>query len=551
MSLRLKTIIGIAAIEAVLLLLLVSMTLDYLRTTNYEGIVKRASTTATLFATTAKDAVLSYDLASLDAFVNEVLKNPDLVYARVIGPDQQLFAEAGMPEALSADFAADQEVESVDDGIFDTYALVAEGGVVYGRVELGLDINLLRQTIAEAEQRSALIAAMEMGLVALFSFILGTYLTRQLQGLRKGAQQISAGELDINIPVKGKDEIADVARAFNVMASDLEEASRRRDQYEAELEELNRSLEDRVKQRTHQLVEKNKELLQANDEIKKTQAKLVQSEKMASVGVLAAGVAHEINNPLGFVMSNLSTLEEYVKNYRELLGAYETLFSLKDSQERKAQYAKIKSLVEEYDLAFMNDDLDDLLKDTHEGSVRVKEIVKGLKAFSHVDSAEEMQLTDLNECIETTLKVANNEIKYHCEIVTDLGDIPQVNCIPGQIKQVLLNMLLNAAHAIKEQGRIEIASVFREEAVEISIRDNGCGIAKDELGRLFEPFFTTKEVGKGTGLGLSISYGIIVDDHHGDIRVESELGVGSCFTIVLPINRSEAVQEGRVGYDAN
>lgn len=543
MSLRLKTIIGIAAIEAVLLLLLVSMTLDYLRTTNYEGIVKRASTTATLFATTAKDAVLSYDLASLDAFVNEVLKNPDLVYARVLGPDQQLFAEAGMPEALSADFAADQEVESVDDGIFDTYALVAEGGVVYGRVELGLDINLLRQTIAEAEQRSALIAAMEMGLVALFSFILGTYLTRQLQGLRKGAQQISAGELDINIPVKGKDEIADVARAFNVMASDLEEASRRRDQYEAELEELNRSLEDRVKQRTHQLVEKNKELLQANDEIKKTQAKLVQSEKMASVGVLAAGVAHEINNPLGFVMSNLSTLEEYVKNYRELLGAYETLFSLKDSQERKAQYAKIKSLVEEYDLAFMNDDLDDLLKDTHEGSVRVKEIVKGLKAFSHVDSAEEMQLTDLNECIETTLKVANNEIKYHCEIVTDLGDIPQVNCIPGQIKQVLLNMLLNAAHAIKEQGRIEIASVFREEAVEISIRDNGCGIAKDELGRLFEPFFTTKEVGKGTGLGLSISYGIIVDDHHGDIRVESELGVGSCFTIVLPINRSDVVQE--------
>lgn len=543
MSLRLKTIIGIAAIEAVLLLLLVSMTLDYLRTTNYEGIVKRASTTATLFATTAKDAVLSYDLASLDSFVNEVLKNPDLVYARVLGPDQQLFAEAGLPEALSADFAADQEVESVDDGIFDTYALVAEGGVVYGRVELGLDINLLRQTIAEAEQRSALIAAMEMGLVALFSFILGTYLTRQLQGLRKGAQQISAGELDINIPVKGKDEIADVARAFNVMASDLEEASRRRDQYEAELEELNRSLEDRVKQRTHQLVEKNKELLQANDEIKKTQAKLVQSEKMASVGVLAAGVAHEINNPLGFVMSNLCTLEEYVKNYRELLGAYETLLSLKDSQERKAQYAKIKSLVEEYDLAFMNDDLDDLLKDTHEGSIRVKEIVKGLKAFSHVDSAEEMQLTDLNECIETTLKVANNEIKYHCEIITDLGDIPQINCIPGQIKQVLLNMLLNAAHAIKEQGRIEIASVFRKEAVEISIRDNGCGIAKDELGRLFEPFFTTKEVGKGTGLGLSISYGIIVDDHHGDIRVESELGVGSCFTIVLPMNRSEVVQE--------
>lgn len=535
MSLRLKTILGIAAIEALLLLLLVSMTLDYLRTTNYEGIVKRASTTATLFATTTKDAVLSYDLASLDAFVNEVLRNPDLVYARVLGPEEQLFAEAGEEKALKSTFVEDIKVEDISDGIFDAYAEIEEGGVVYGRVELGLDINLLRQTIAEAEQRSVFVAMLEMGLVALFSFILGTYLTRQLRVLTKAAKHISSGNLDVSIPVKGGDEVAEVASAFNAMSGDLKEASERRDQYETELWELNRSLEDRVTERTEQLIKKNKELIAANQEIKKAQARLLQAEKMASIGVLAAGVAHEINNPLGFVMSNLTTLEHYVKNYRSLLAEYQLLFQLKESDERKLQFEKIQGLLKKYDIEYMNEDLDELLSDTHEGSRRVKEIVKGLKAFSHVDSTEEKQLSDINECIETTLKVAANELKYHCEVITDLGPVPKILCIPGQIKQVILNMLLNAAHAITEQGKIKITTKQLDDYLEIKIRDNGCGIAEDEIGQLFDPFFTTKEVGQGTGLGLSISYSIIVEDHQGEIKVESQLGKGSCFTVLLPV----------------
>ncbi|WP_286237202.1 HAMP domain-containing sensor histidine kinase [Neptuniibacter halophilus] len=542
MSLRLKTIIGVAAIEAILLLLLVTMTLDYLRTTNYEGINKRAQTTATLFATTAKDAVLSYDLASLESFVQEVLKNPDLIYARVLGPQQQVFASAGDNAALNRPFIADGEVEAVHDGIFDTYAEIREGGVVYGRVELGLDIHLLRGTIEEAERRSVMIAALEMGLVALFSLILGTYLTRQLQVLTRAAKKISSGELDIQIPVKGRDEVADVAMAFNAMALNLKEASQRRDQYELALQELNRSLEDRVQKRTRQLEEKNHELERANAEIKNAQARLLQSEKMASIGVLAAGVAHEINNPLGFVMSNLATLDHYVVNYRTLIQEYETLSALESDEARQAQREKIALLRDEYDLEFMNEDLDELLKDTHEGSVRVREIVKGLKAFSHVDQSEERQWADINECIETTLKVANNELKYHCEVETDLGDIPQVNCMPGHIKQVILNMLLNAGHAIKERGLIRVETLQQGAHVAIRIRDNGCGIAEDEMSKLFDPFFTTKEVGEGTGLGLAISYGIIVEDHGGEIQVESQLGEGTCFTLLLPVepqNQSE------------
>lgn len=535
MSLRLKTIFGIAFIEAILLLLLVSMTLDYLKETNYEGIQKRANTTATLFATTTKDAVLSYDLASLESFVQEVLKNPDLVYARVLGPEDQLFAIGGLDTGHKGDFKPDHHVEQVDDGVYDTFAEIVEGGAVYGRVELGLDINSLRETIVEAQRRSATIAAAEMGLVALFSLILGTYLTRQLRVLTIAAKDIADGNLDIHVEVKGKDEIAEVSGAFNSMASNLKEASERRDQYERELESLNKSLEDRVKQRTSELQDKNRQLEQANKDIKEAQSRLLQSEKMASVGVLAAGVAHEINNPLGFVMSNLGTLDEYVTNYRTLVSEYEKLLVLKDSSERKSQFQKIKSMREDFDIEFMNEDLDGLLQDTQEGSVRVREIVKGLKAFSHVDQSDEMQLTDINECIKATLKVANNELKYHCEVITSLGDIPQTYCMAGQIKQVILNMLLNAAHAIKGKGTIEVATSQVGDRIELSIRDNGCGIDTADQGKLFDPFFTTKEVGEGTGLGLSISYGIIVDDHKGDIRVESELGEGSCFTIVLPV----------------
>ncbi|MGI1669086.1 MAG: HAMP domain-containing protein [Neptuniibacter sp.] len=535
MSLRLKTILGIAFIEAILLLLLVSMTLDYLKETNYEGIQKRANTTATLFATTTKDAVLSYDLASLESFVQEVLKNPDLVYARVLGPEGQLFAIGGLDTGHQGNFKPDHHVEKVDDGVYDTFAEIIEGGAVYGRVELGLDINSLRETIVEAQHRSATIAAAEMGLVALFSLILGTYLTRQLRVLTIAAKDIADGNLDIHVEVKGKDEIAEVSGAFNSMASNLKEASERRDQYEQELESLNKSLEDRVKQRTSELQDKNRQLEQANKDIKEAQSRLLQSEKMASVGVLAAGVAHEINNPLGFVMSNLTTLDEYVTNYRTLVSEYEKLFVLKDSSERKEQFKKIKSMREDIDIEFMNEDLDGLLQDTQEGSIRVREIVKGLKAFSHVDQSDEMQLTDINDCIEATLKVAKNELKYHCEVITSLGDVPQTYCMAGQIKQVILNMLLNAAHAIKGKGTIEVATSQVGDRIELSIRDNGCGIDTADQGKLFDPFFTTKEVGEGTGLGLSISYGIIVDDHKGDIRVESELGEGSCFTIVLPV----------------
>lgn len=534
MSLRLKTILGIATIEAILLILLVSMTLDYLRSTNYEGMVKRASTTATLFATTSKDAVLSYDLASLDAFVNEVMRNPDLVYARVLGPDGELFAQAGDPDALARPFQMDLDVPSVNDGIFDTHAEVFEGGENYGQVQMGLDISSLNAKIEEAQKWSAALAAIEMALVALFSFLLGAYLTGQLNVLRSAARDISQGNLDVELPVRGNDEITDVTRAFNKMAANLRDASSRRDQFERQLQSLNQSLESRVQKRTEDLIIKNQDLESANREIKDTQAKLLQSEKMASVGVLAAGVAHEINNPVGYVLSNIKTLEGYVVTYQVLLEQYQLLAALTDDQARAKKMAEIEAYAQAQDLDFIRDDLEGLLKDSLEGAERVRDIVRGLKDFSHVDQAEDFRPHDMNECIRTTLKMVDNQLKYHCKVITDLADLPSSFCSPGKINQVILNLLVNAGQAIEDKGAIKITSQFDGSHIEIRVTDNGKGIEKSAIEKLFDPFYTTKPVGEGTGLGLAISYGI-VKEHQGDILVQSKPGVGTSISLVFPL----------------
>ena len=533
-SFRIKTILGIALIEAVLLVALITMVLDYLKSSNYDALSKRALTTATLFATTTKDGVLSYDLASLEAFVSEVLKNSDLKYARVLGPQGQLFASGGDEQALQQIFKQDLNVEQVTDGIYDTFAIISEGGVNYGRVEIGLDIAPILAIINEAQQRSAIIGLIEMALVALFSLILGSYLTGQLKGLRRAAKSIARGNLEVSIDVKGRDEIAEVTAAFNSMAESLRVASEKRNQAERELQELNQSLEARVVLRTEQLEGRNKQLSAANEEIKAAQAQLLQSEKMASLGLLAAGVAHEINNPMSFVISNIATLKDYHDNYQWMLQHYRLLGAETELSKRTELLEKISAKEQEIDMAFIEDDIDELLKDTQEGSLRIKDIVKGLKEFSHVDQDDKFVLYDVNRCIESTLKVVNNQLKYHCEIQLDLQPLSDTMISVGQMNQVFLNILVNASQAIPDKGIIKVSSKVQGEHILVEIVDNGVGITEDVQAKMFDPFFTTKDVNSGTGLGLSISYGI-VEEHGGLIKVKSEIGAGSCFTIELPI----------------
>jgi diguanylate cyclase (GGDEF)-like protein len=260
MSFRVKTILGIAGIEVALLTLLIWSSLGFLKTSNEEELIKRAATTATLFATTTKDAVLTTDVASLDSFVNEVLKNPGLVYARVISTTDGVLAQGGDPQALTRAFVSDSSHQKISDGIFDTSANIAVGGVVYGRVEIGLSSSPIQEVLADARKKTSAIAAIEMALTALFSFALGTYLTRQIKGLTDGSRRLAQGELGYQIEVRGRDELAQATRAFNDMSRKLLASYSARQRAEQELTRITEDLEDRVKLRTKQLAELNKKL---------------------------------------------------------------------------------------------------------------------------------------------------------------------------------------------------------------------------------------------------------------------------------------------------
>lgn len=254
---------------------------------------------------------------------------------------------------------------------------------------------------------------------------------------------------------------------------------------------------------------------------------LLQSEKMASIGSLAAGVAHEINNPIGFVASNTGNLAAYIQDLFRMIDAY------RQELIQHEPNPKSDALSRELDLDFVRDDIKNLLLENKDGIDRVKRIVQDLKDFSHVDHGEWI-VSNLHQGLDSTLNIVNNELKYKAELQKQYGNVPPILCIASQLNQVFMNLLINAAHAIDKHGKITIATGVKDEEIFIRITDTGCGIPKENLVRIFDPFFTTKPVGKGTGLGLSLSYGI-VKRHGGRITVESELSVGTSFTVWLPI----------------
>ena len=291
-----------------------------------------------------------------------------------------------------------------------------------------------------------------------------------------------------------------------------------------------------LKAKEEELVESNEKLAQMMEEVKKSKEHVAQSEKLASIGQLAAGVAHEINNPIGFVTSNLGTIQEYAETMKTLLGLYGKLDELEDgnSEERAALRQEIARVRQEDDLEFITQDMEGVLSESMEGVTRVAAIVQNLKSFARSDTPT-IASHDINEGLDNMIKMVWNELKYHCEVEKNFGEVPMINCHPGQVDQVMMNMLVNASHAIGEEGgTITVSTAVVKDQVEIKIADTGKGIPPEILPRIFEPFFTTKDVGKGTGLGLSISHGII-QDHHGRIEVDSVFGEGTEFRIYLPL----------------
>ncbi|HKL43147.1 MAG TPA: response regulator [Clostridia bacterium] len=282
--------------------------------------------------------------------------------------------------------------------------------------------------------------------------------------------------------------------------------------------------------------EEHKKLYIANERLRVTQAQLIQKEKMAGIGQLAAGVAHEINNPLGFILSNFETLKEYISFIRELMKKYDDLGITDDS---------INQFKQSHDYEFIVNDIYEIIEDTNAGLDRVKEIIKSLRSFSRIDAFKEFVKYNLNEGIEETLIIAKNEYKYVAAIEKNLGEIPDVEAYAGEINQVILNIIINAVHAIKENkgkidhGLIKIKTeLINDESVHLSITDNGCGMDESTKSKIFDPFFTTKDVGVGTGLGLSITYDIITNKHSGSIEVESYKDIGTTINISLPLKQS-------------
>lgn len=350
----------------------------------------------------------------------------------------------------------------------------------------------------------ALISVSGLVILLIIPVLLGIskMILKPLDYLVQAAHRIEQGEFVSRIPVESTTELAVLTETFNRMSQKVGTARK-------------------------ELEKKVEELETTNKELHTTQAQLVHSSKMISLGQLVAGIAHELNNPIGFIYSNMEHLKDYSEKLLRLIKVVET------SPEKVSQTKK------EIEFDYIVEDMPKLIRSCEDGARRTRDIVIGLRNFSRLDEAK-IKEVDIEESIKNTLDLLTGELKTRIKVDTDFGKVPKIKCYASQINQVLMNLLSNAAQAIRDDGTIWIKTWRENEEVKISIRDSGQGIPKQNLEKIFDPFFTTKPIGQGTGLGLSISYGII-KKHGGDISVKSESGKGTEFVISLPIDAEGAV----------
>lgn len=356
-------------------------------------------------------------------------------------------------------------------------------------------------------------------------------LTRVVSGITR------SGDLSGRVDIDSDDELGTLARTFNTMAENLQRSAQEREAFVAQLELLNKTLERRVHERTEALESANGELTGAIDRLKATQGQLVQAEKMASLGQLVAGVAHELNNPISFIYANFPHLEEYAGELIELIEA------LRDLPLGPAEKAAVERMIAAADLDFIKDDVVKIIRSGKSGAARIKEIVSSLRSFSRLDEAE-LKGVLLEDGIADTLAILHHRVKHGIDVQTDFRLNLPVMCRAGQINQVFMNILYNAIQAIGQRGTLRISTEAVDDCAVVRIADDGPGIPADIIGKVFDPFFTTKKVGDGTGLGLSISYGII-EQHGGRLSVASQAGHGAEFTIRLPLQAVAANQAGK------
>lgn len=337
---------------------------------------------------------------------------------------------------------------------------------------------------------------------------------------------------------KATQQLLDDKAATEMINLALAEEVARRSQAEDELHLLNEELEVRVSERTRKLAEAHREIECSRNELavayadlQAKQATILHQDKMACIGQLAAGVAHDINNPVGFVSHNLVLFERYLKQLAQFIALQEELIRSRADGDLRAAWDKGSS---DFKIAKVLGEMTDMLDECRDGTTRITQIVQSLRSFSRQEQPQR-QLTDLHQCLESTLTILRPELKGKIEVIRDYGSLPELFCHAEQLNQVFMNLLINGAQAIAGPGMIRIRTWTENAQVHVAITDNGCGIPAASLAQIFEPFYTTKPIGVGTGLGLSISYDIVAR-HRGEILAESEPGVGSTFTVRLPFD---------------
>jgi len=472
-------------------------------------------------------------------FVEKMLKEllqagrHEVIYAKVVNPNGEVYLASDRSyygERVDSSLLSDKEIlldnyffpQQKEHGILSIHPITISNERWH--IILGLSLKSVKEAVRSLIVRNLAFGGLIVLLGIIGSLFLSRSISRPIINLANAAKIISAGNWDHNVGIKSKDEVGLLSYSFDRMVNSLKWA-------EEQLKNYSQNLENMVEERTAEL---NKALR----DLQNTQSQLLQSEKLASIGQLAAGVAHEINNPVGFVKSNLGTMNEYMEDLMKLVDHYKileaTLGKEKDIRGDGALQKALENIQkakDEIDLSFILDDFKNVIDESFEGMARVSKIVSDLKDFAHVDKAE-LEHADINKGIESTLNVVWNELKYKARVIKDLGNIPLVKCYPQRMNQVFVNILINAAQAIEDRGEIRITTRADNGHVEIRISDTGKGIPPDVLPKIFDPFFTTKGVGKGTGLGLSMAYNII-QRHKGTIDVDSEVGKGTTFIIRL------------------